>query len=66
MSKVVLLDTGPLGMVSHPRPNREVVEWVRNLPRSGADVLVPETASSRSAPQSVPLIALAPTGRGLG
>jgi hypothetical protein len=44
MSKVVLLDTGPLGMVSHPRPNRDVVDWVRNLLQSGAEVLVPEIA----------------------
>jgi toxin FitB len=44
MSKVVLLDTGPLGMVSHPRPNRDVIEWVRNLLFSGAEVLVPEIA----------------------
>jgi len=44
MSRVVLLDTGPLGMVSHPRPNRDVVEWVRNLLLSGAEILVPEIA----------------------
>jgi len=44
MSKVVLLDTGPLGMVSHPKPNRDIVEWLKNLLRSGAEVLVPEIA----------------------
>ncbi len=44
MSKVVLLDTGPLGMVSHPRPNRDVVEWVRELLLSGSEILVPEIA----------------------
>ena len=44
MSKIVLLDTGPLGMVSHPRPNRDVVEWVKNLLLSGAEILVPEIA----------------------
>jgi hypothetical protein len=44
MAKVVLLDTGPLGMVTHPRPNREIVEWLRALLAAGASVLVPEIA----------------------
>jgi predicted nucleic acid-binding protein len=44
MSKVVLLDSGPLGMISHPKPNREIVDWVKNLLRSGAEILVPELA----------------------
>jgi toxin FitB len=44
MSKIVLFDTGPLGMVSHLRPNRDVVEWVKNLLLSGAVILVPEIA----------------------
>ncbi len=42
MSRVVLLDTGPLGMVSHPRPIQDVIDWVRNLLISGAEILVPE------------------------
>ena len=33
-----------LGMVSHPRPNRDVVEWIKNLLQSGAEILVPEIA----------------------
>src|SRR5262249_43437868 len=44
MSRVILLDTGPLGMVSHPRPNRAVVEWVRKILQSGSEILVPEIA----------------------
>jgi hypothetical protein len=28
MSKVVLLDAGPLGMISHPRPSPEIIAWV--------------------------------------
>ena len=44
MARVVLLDTGPLGMVTHPRPNREVVEWLRSLLATGTTVLVPEIA----------------------
>ena len=31
-------------MVSHPRPNRDVVEWIKNLLQSGAEILVPEIA----------------------
>ena len=42
MSKLVLLDSGPLGMVSHPKVNRKVADWLKNLLRSGATVLVPE------------------------
>jgi predicted nucleic acid-binding protein len=44
MARVVLLDTGPLGMVTHPRPNRDVVEWLRTLLGAGTTVLVPEIA----------------------
>src|SRR5271157_141182 len=44
MPRIVLLDTGSLGMVSHPRPNRDVVEWIKNLLQSGAEILVPEIA----------------------
>lgn len=44
MPKVVLLDTGPLGMVSHPRANREIAEWLKSLLMGGVTVLVPEIA----------------------
>jgi predicted nucleic acid-binding protein len=44
MSRVILLDTGPLGMISHPRPNRAIVEWVRDLLQSRAEILIPEIA----------------------
>ena len=37
-----MLDTGLLGMVSHPRPDRDVMEWVNNLLQAGAEILVPE------------------------
>src|SRR6185312_1893951 len=37
-------DAGPLGMVSHPRPNRAIVEWVREILQSGSEILVPEIA----------------------
>lgn len=44
MSRIILLDTGPLGMVSHPRPNRAVVDWVRTILRSGSEIYVSEIA----------------------
>lgn len=45
MSKIVLLDAGPLGMISNPNAkgiNRECYEWMEALLVSGFDVRVPE------------------------
>ena len=42
---LVLLDSGPLGMVSHPKAtpeNDECSRWVRSLLRRGHKVIVPE------------------------
>lgn len=46
MARVVLLDAGPLGMVTHPRAeqNRDVTQWLKRLLLRGARVLVPEIA----------------------
>lgn len=44
MSKVVLLDAGPLGMVTHPRKNPEIKTWLQQLLRRGVVVMVPEIA----------------------
>lgn len=44
VSRVVLLDAGPLGMISHPRKNPEIKVWLQNLIRSGTVVRVPEIA----------------------
>lgn len=44
MSKVVLLDAGPLGMVTHPRKNPEVKTWLQQLLQRGTAVMVPEIA----------------------
>jgi hypothetical protein len=47
MSKAVLLDAGPLGMVSNPNDtadNRRCQEWATNLHRKGTVVCVPEIA----------------------
>jgi hypothetical protein len=27
MTNAVMLDSGPLGRIAHPRPNREITEW---------------------------------------
>ena len=44
MSKIVLLDSGPLGMISHPRNYPEIKIWLANLLRSGTNVKIPEIA----------------------
>jgi len=44
MPKVILLDAGPLGMVTHPRQNTDIVEWFKKMLTSGAVILVPEIA----------------------
>jgi len=45
-SRVVLLDAGPLGQVTHPRAeaNREAALWLGNLLAEGVSVRVPEIA----------------------
>lgn len=42
MTRLVLLDTGPLGMVTHPRRNQAAKDWLRDLLRSGTEARVPE------------------------
>ena len=45
--KVIFLDTGPLGMVTHPRGNeqtRECAKWMSRLLRNGATFVLPEIA----------------------
>ncbi len=44
MTDVVLLDAGPLGMVSHPRASVDSVEWLASLVASGVRVMIPEIA----------------------
>lgn len=47
MSLVVLLDAGPLGMVTNPGATPEtdaVASWMEGLVRRGTDVVVPEIA----------------------
>ena len=44
MARTVLLDAGPLGLVTHPRVehNREAALWLRGLLSASVPVLVPE------------------------
>lgn len=47
MSRVVLLDSGPLGLATNPRPsprNSACNQWVDALVSSGTRVIVPEIA----------------------
>lgn len=44
MSEIVLLDTGPLGMLAHPRPTPEIVAWLRDLLQANVRVCLPEIA----------------------
>lgn len=45
MSKSVVLDTGPLGRIAHPRSNPEIGAWLEALLASGVEVVVPAIAS---------------------
>jgi predicted nucleic acid-binding protein len=44
MTDVVMLDAGPLGMVSHPRASADIVEWLARLVATGVQVVIPEVA----------------------
>jgi predicted nucleic acid-binding protein len=44
MTTCIVLDTGPLGRIAHPRPNEEIVRWLRRVVGSGALVIIPEIA----------------------
>lgn len=44
MTRRIALDTGPLGMVAHPKENKAAAEWFRSMLESECEVLVPEIA----------------------
>lgn len=44
MTKRIVLDTGPLSMVTHPKENKATAEWFRSMLESGCEVIVPEIA----------------------
>ena len=42
MNRSVVLDTSILGMVTHPRANTEIAQWLKSLLENGTTVCVPE------------------------
>ena len=47
MSLIVLLDAGPLGMITNPKSspeNEECKEWLASLVAKGVDIVIPEIA----------------------
>lgn len=42
MSRFVLLDTGPLGLLARRRPDPAIVLWTRRLNATGARLAIPE------------------------
>ena len=44
MTRSLVLDTGVLGGIAHPRPNQDIVAWLAGELRTGAIVVVPEIA----------------------
>ncbi|MEA3351756.1 MAG: PIN domain-containing protein [Chloroflexota bacterium] len=44
MNKIIILDTGPLGRIAHPRPNIEMVNWFEKVLKSDVMVIIPEIA----------------------
>ena len=47
MSKIVLLDAGPLGMITNPKSSSEneaCKNWLASLVYQGVEVIIPEIA----------------------
>jgi predicted nucleic acid-binding protein len=46
MSKIILLDSGPLGMISNPKSNscQDCKQWFNDLLSRGQDIILPEIA----------------------
>jgi len=44
MTKPVMLDSGPLGRIAHPRPNQEIMAWFIALLKANVVVMIPEIA----------------------
>jgi toxin FitB len=44
MARVIFLDAGPLGMISHPRPANNISTWLAELLADGNEVVIPEIA----------------------
>ncbi|MEW6210266.1 MAG: PIN domain-containing protein [Acidobacteriota bacterium] len=44
MNRPIILDTGPLGMIAHPRPNRDIALWLKQMLDAGIEIIIPEIA----------------------
>jgi len=44
MNRPVMLDSGPLGKIAHPRPNTEISGWLLKVLRANITVIIPEIA----------------------
>jgi hypothetical protein len=47
MSLIVLLDAGPLGMITNPKStpaNETCKDWLANLAHKGVEIVIPEIA----------------------
>lgn len=44
MTELILLDTGTLGQIAHPRAKVEITEWLKTLVSAGVGVTIPEIA----------------------
>ncbi len=44
MERIVFLDSGPLGILAHPRPNPDIIAWLHGLLNRGVLVAMPEIA----------------------
>jgi predicted nucleic acid-binding protein len=44
MIEVIVLDAGPLGMLTHPAENTEIQFWLRRMAHRGVRIVVPEIA----------------------
>lgn len=38
MARQIMLDTGPLGMITHPRPNPAIADWFKKLLQAGVSL----------------------------
>ena len=44
MTSIILLDSGPLGMLAHPRADSVIVTWVNDLLNTSSRLMIPEIA----------------------
>ena len=42
MNKPLLLDSGPLGKIAHPRPNPQLLAWMLRMLSGRTEVIIPE------------------------